>query len=120
VHARCLLAITLCVAAWPAQAQGNAVVLGQSLALAGGVGGVCAGLVAGYLSPRPLRFWTSFGIYLGVLCMVASTWAQSMDIVPLTLVLGALFGLLPYGLCFFLVRRGLGWLRARILGPRDH
>lgn len=114
VPSRLLFAAALSVVTSSAQAQDNAMVLGQSLALAGCLGGTFAGTVAAFLSPRPVRFWASFGVYLGALCVAASTWAGTMDIVPLALVLGAASGLLPYAACFLLARRALLWLGARL------
>ena len=85
--------------------QSNAWVLGQSLVLLGLLGGFVAGVVAALRAPQGLHFGTSFMIYLGVLCGVVSTWLGSLDAVPLTLVLGAAMGVLPYAGAFF----GLRW-----------
>jgi hypothetical protein len=108
------LAVVLTTAASSVFAQGNALVLGQSLAIAGCVGGACAGSLAALFGPHRLRFWPSFGVYIGLLSVTASTWAGTMDIVPLTLVLGALAGLLPYAACFYLACHALTRLRAAI------
>ncbi len=75
--------------------QSNAWVLGQILALLGLLGGVVAAVVAAFRYPQSLSFGTSFLVYLGVLCFVASTWVGSLDAVPLTLALGAGAGVWP-------------------------
>lgn len=110
------VAAALLAAAPDAQAQGHAAVLGLSLVLAGGVGGAIAGVLAAGLGPRPLRFWPSFGIYLGLLSVAASTWAETLEIVPLVLVLGAFAGILPYAAGFHLARQVVTRLRAAIRG----
>lgn len=117
--ARCIGGVVLATAASSAFARDNTLVLGQTLAIAGCLGGTCAGLLAAWLGPRQLRFWPSFGVYVGILVVVASTWAGTMEIVPLTLVLGSLVGLLPYAACFFLARRALVWLRAAVRRKRS-
>ncbi|WP_418318991.1 hypothetical protein [Piscinibacter sakaiensis] len=101
----CLLAgaglLVCCSEAW---AQGTAVVLGQSLAWVGLLGGAVAGAVSGFLQARPAAFWPAFGIYLGLLAMLASTRAGSLEIVPLALVFGAVAGIVPFAAAWFGVR----------------
>jgi hypothetical protein len=96
-----LLAISL-----DTRAQGHAVVLGESLAVAGALGGLTLGAIAGWIGANRLRLWPSFGIYLGIVCVVASTRFGSMEVVPLTLVFGAAAGVLPYA-ASYLIARGL-------------
>jgi len=110
-----LLTVTTC----SAFAQGNAIVVGQSLALAGGFGGICAGLLAAWLGPHQLRFWPSFGVYIGLLAVIASTWTGTMEVVPLTLALGSLVGLLPYAAGFFLASRAFTRLLAVVAEHRS-
>lgn len=86
-------------------------VLGQTLALFGGLGGSIAGAVAGYMHPRRMQFWRAFLVYLGILCAIASTWAGSLEIVPLALFLGATAGVLPFAAAFFISRRLVALLR---------
>lgn len=108
------LLLALAVAAADAHAQSTAVVLGQTLAMFGGAGGVVFGAIAGWRTAEPLRLGIAFLIYLGLLCAVASTWAGSLEIVPLTLVLGAAAGILPFGAGFLVVRGIVTRLRARL------
>ncbi len=83
-------------------------------ALAGGlVGGIAAGLKA----PGAVRFAMAFLVWLGLLVVCASTYAQSMDIVPLTLLLGGAVGLLPFAAGFFMGRRGVQAWRHRGAHP---
>src|SRR5512143_4352480 len=76
-----------------AHAQGHAVILGASLAAAAVLGGLVMGAIAGLRGQ--LGLWPSFGVYLGLLCAVASTRFGSLEVLPLTLVLGAIAGVLP-------------------------
>ena len=107
--ARRLVVVGAVLLASPAHAQDVAMVLGQSLALLGLLGGLVAGVVAAWRQPKGLHFGTSFLVYLGVLCVVASTWIGSLDAVPLTLALGTAAGMLPYAGAFF----GLRWCFAQ-------
>jgi hypothetical protein len=106
--------LALAVAAADAHAQSTVVVLGQTLAMLGGAGGAVFGAIAGWRTAEPLRVGVAFLIYLGLLCVVASTWAGSLEIVPLTLVLGAAAGILPFGAGFFALRGIVTRLRAKI------
>jgi hypothetical protein len=108
------LLAALSVTAADAHAQSTVMVLGQSLALAGGMGGVVFGAIAGWRTAETLRMGLAFLIYLGLLCVVASTWSGSLEIVPLALVLGAVAGILPFAACFFMARRGVARLRAKV------
>ncbi len=99
------LLAALSVAAVDAHAQSTAIVLGQSLAIVGGASGLVFGSIAGWRTAEPLRLGIAFLIYLGLLCVVASTWAGSLEIVPLALVLGAVAGILPFAAGFFIARR---------------
>ncbi|MBX9610723.1 MAG: hypothetical protein K2X51_03770 [Burkholderiales bacterium] len=76
-----------------------------SLAALALVAGAVAGVAAGFRPDRVPGFGVAFGIYLGLLAMAASTWAQSMDILPLTLVYGAVTGALPFAATFWGLRR---------------
>ncbi len=100
-----------------AVAQGTAAVVGQSLALAGLAGGVVAGAYAGYRHSPPRAFWPAFGIYLGLLAIVASTRSGDMAIVPLALALGGAAGLLPFAAAYFGVR--WCWFRMRNWPPTE-
>lgn len=84
-----------------------------SLAALALVAGAVAGVVAGFRPDRVPGFGTPFGIYLGLLAMAASTWAQSMDILPLTLVYGAITGVLPFAATFWGLRKFVGRVRSR-------
>ncbi|MBX3607746.1 MAG: hypothetical protein KF788_20905 [Piscinibacter sp.] len=95
-----------------AQAQAPALVLGQTLALAGAVGGLVLGAAAGIGRHGGLGLWPSFGIHLGFLCLLASTRFGSLEVVPLTLVLGAIAGVLPFVACFLAMRAALRRWRA--------
>ncbi len=108
------LLLALSVAAADAHAQSTAVVLGQTLAMFGGAGGAVFGAIAGWRSAEPLRLGIAFLIYLGLLCVVASTWTGSLEIVPLTLVLGAAAGILPFGAVFLVMRGIVTRLRAKL------
>jgi hypothetical protein len=89
-------------------------VLGQSLALLGCAGGIAAGLYAGCREPRLVPFWSAFLVYLGVMSAVVATWAGSLEIVPLALVLGAAAGILPFAALFLLCRRLVRSARASL------
>ena len=106
--------LALAVAAADAHAQSTVVVLGQTLAMFGGAGGAVFGAIAGWRKAEPLRLGIAFLIYLGLLCAVASTWAGSLEIVPLTLVLGAAAGILPFAAGFLLMRGIVTRLRAKL------
>lgn len=110
--------LALAVAATDAHAQSAAIVLGQTLALSGGAGGVVFGAIAGWRRAEPLRLGIAFLIYLGLLCVVASTWAGSLEIVPLTIVLGAAAGILPFAAGFVVARGIVTRLRVK-LGAND-
>lgn len=105
--------IALAVAAADAHAQSTVIVLGQTLAMLGGAGGAVFGAIAGWRAAEPLRLGIAFLIYLGLLCVVASTWAGSLEIVPLTLVFGAAAGILPFAAGFLVVRGIVTRLRAK-------
>lgn len=107
------LALGLLVVSTPAAAQGVTLVVGQSLALGGLVGGLVAGCHAGWRASPPRAIWPAFGIYLGLLAMVASTRVGDMAIVPLALVLGAAAGILPFAAAYFAVRWCWGRVRDR-------
>ena len=76
------------------------------LALAGGA---VAGSVAALRRGPPLRLHVAFAVYLGGLAVLSTTWAQSMDVLPLALVFGAAVGILPFAAMFLLAR----WLLPR-------
>ena len=84
------------------------------LALAGGA---AAGAVAALRRDRALRLPVAFAVYLGGLAVLSTTWAQSMEVLPLALVFGAAVGILPFAAMFLLVRqlvrRLLRWLLSR-------
>lgn len=83
-----------------------------ALALALAAVALFCGAVAGVLEATKLQDvgpWNSFLIYLGLLGVASTTWAESMDALPLTLVLGALTGFLP----FMLAYRGLRHVMAK-------
>jgi len=84
-----------------------------SLAALALVAGAVAGVAAGFRPDRVPGFGTPFGIYLGLLAMAASTWAQSMDILPLTLVYGAITGALPFAATFWGARKFVAQYRSR-------
>lgn len=107
------LVLGLLLISTPAAAQGVTLVVGQSLALGGLVGGLVAGCHAGWRASPARAIWPAFGIYLGLLSMVASTRAGDMGIVPLALVLGAAAGLLPFAAAYFAVRWCWGRVRDR-------
>lgn len=96
----------------------TAIVLGQTLALLGAAGGVLAGLWAGWRPAGAVRFRSAFLVYLGLVSVAASTWSGSMEIVPLTLALGALVGIVPFGLGFVLCRAALQRARAAWASPK--
>lgn len=109
---RRLAAVVMVLLTADARAQSSSMVLGQSLALLGLAGGLVAGGLAAFKLTE-VRFGNSFLVYLGVLCAAASTWVGSLDAVPLTLVLGAAAGVLPFATAFFGLRWCLVQLRAR-------
>ena len=85
------------------------------LALAGGA---VAGAVAALRRRGPaLRLRVAFVVYLGGLAVLSTTWAQSMEVLPLALVFGAAVGILPFAAMFLLVRQLvrqlLRWLLSR-------
>jgi len=81
----------------------GAIAVGQVLALAGLLFGVVTGALAGWrASPG---FGPAFGLYLGAVCMAASNWAGSLEIVPLALLAGAVWGIAPFAAAFLLLRR---------------
>jgi hypothetical protein len=80
------------------------------------LGGGVAGTVAGLRPEKPLRFVPAFLVYLGALAVISTTWAQSMDVLPLALVYGAATGVLPFGATFLLMRRLACAFRARRTG----
>lgn len=84
-----------------------------SLAALALVAGAVAGVAAGFRPDKLPGFGVAFGIYLGLLAMAASTWAQSMDILPLTLVYGAITGALPFAATFWGLRKFVGRVRSR-------
>jgi hypothetical protein len=88
-----------------------------TLASLGLLGGAIAGAWAGWRTRPPLRFGPAFLVYLGVLSAVATTWAQSMEALPLTLVYGAAMGVLPFAAAFHLLRRIVAAWKARRSGP---
>lgn len=67
-----------------------------ALAAAALLAGMLAGLAAGWRSPPPFKLRTAFCVYLGLVGVVATTWAKSMDILPLALAYAALTGALPF------------------------
>ncbi len=84
-----------------------------SLAALALVAGAVAGVAAGFRPDKVAGFGVAFGIYLGLLAMTASTWAQSMDILPLTLVYGAVTGALPFAATFWGARKFVAQYRSR-------
>jgi len=91
-----------------------------SLAALALVAGAVAGVAAGFRPDKVAGFGTPFGIYLGLLAMTASTWAQSMDILPLTLVYGAVTGVLPFAATFWGARKFVAQYRSsRCPTPRE-
>lgn len=98
--------------AGPAHAAGRPGILMGTLALAGMIGGIGSGLSAG-LSKHPPRLLVSFAVYLGLLCATASTWVGTLDVVPLTLALGAAAGIVPFAAAHHAVR----WLVRRLRKP---
>jgi RsiW-degrading membrane proteinase PrsW (M82 family) len=84
-----------------------------ALAGLGLLGGAIAGTAAGLRPARPVRFGPAFLVYLGVLAVVSTTWAQSMDALPLALVYGAAISVLPFGAAFLLARRLAGILMSK-------
>ena len=104
-----LLAAALLALSAPAQAF-DTLAVGQTLFGLGALGGLVAGLVAAWRLPRPTGFGPAFGTYLGALCVLVSTWAGTLDTVPLTLAFGAAAGIGPFALLFLGLRR---WGRRR-------
>jgi hypothetical protein len=108
------------LAATEARAGGGGLLAAQFLAVVGLAGGSVAGTVAGIRWPQPVGFGAAFLVYLGLLCVVASTWSGSLDIVPLTLALGAGTGILRFAASFFAVRHVVKRLRGRDGGASDN
>jgi hypothetical protein len=106
-----LAGLALSLAAPDAAASGVAAAA-EVLAIIGLAGGAVCGALAAWYRPGTIRFANAFLIYLGVLCAVASTWAESLEIVPLTLVFGSVAGILPFAAGFLALRRAVGHLRA--------
>jgi uncharacterized membrane protein YfcA len=88
-----------------------------TLAAFGLLGGALGGAVAGFKSDEPLHIGTAFLVYLGILAVVGTTWSQSMEALPLTLVYGAAMGALPFGAAFLLVRTLVCSFRSRRSRP---
>jgi hypothetical protein len=78
------------------------------------LGGVVAGGVAGWPSVRSLGLGPAFLVYLGLLAIVSTTFAQSMEILPVTLLYGVVTGIVPFALAFY----GMRWLVRSKLAPR--
>ena len=110
---RLLSGLALALAAADARAEG-ALVAGQFLAGLGLVGGAIGGGIAGWRRHDPTGFGISFLVYLGLVCVVASTWSGSFEIVPLTLVFGAVAGILPFAASFFSIRKLVTVLSRRL------
>jgi hypothetical protein len=111
---RLLAGIALAVAAADVRAQGTTTVVAQFLVMAALFGGALSGAWAGIRGPKAIRLWPAFLVYLGLLSMVASTWAGSLEIVPLTLLFGAIAGIAPFAASFFLLRHLVLWIRDRL------
>ncbi len=67
-----------------------------ALAAAALVAATLAGLAAGWRTPPLFKLGSAFFVYLGLVGVAATTWAESMDILPLALVYAALTGALPF------------------------
>lgn len=103
------MVLTLTMLAAPAvHAQGNARVLAESIGIAGVLGGLVLGAAAALWTQSGLKFWPSFCIFLGALCLLASTRFGTLEVVPLTLALGALLGGVPFGLGFWAAKSVVG------------
>ena len=77
---------------------------------------LCGGAAAGALEAlkvHALGPWKSFLIYIGVLGVAATTWAESMDILPLALIFAAATGLLPFVLAYLGLRKLMAKRQAR-------
>lgn len=110
LHATSLIVLLWLFAA-PARAETTLAEVGPPLALLGLAGGAAAGAIAGWRSHPRSAFWPGFGVYLGLLSVTASTRAGSLEVVPLTLVLGAGAGILPFALAWFALRAGVAALQ---------
>jgi threonine/homoserine efflux transporter RhtA len=79
-----------------------------ALALAGG--GI-AGTWAGMTSTDAVPFRTAFLVWVGLAAVAATTFAQSMDALPLTLIVAALAGIAPFAGGYFVLKRLVHRLR---------
>jgi hypothetical protein len=97
----------------------GAVAVAQVLAGAGLAGGVLGGIVAGVREPAAavLRWHVAFLVHLGVVSCVASTWAGTLEIVPLALIFATAAGIVPFVASFFALRHLARALRARRRAP---
>lgn len=66
------------------------------LAAFAGVGGVVSALGRLWLPQAAPRFGWAFGLWLGGVTMAGTTFAQSMEALPFTLLAAALVGLPPF------------------------
>lgn len=99
-------ALLLLLVVTPAQAQTSAADVLPLLALIALAGGLVAGAVAGWRGQSAAAIGPAFGIWLGLLSLVVSTRAGTLEVVPLLLALAVASGIVPFAAAWF----GARWL----------
>lgn len=93
-----------------------------SIALALAAVALLAGAAAATLDAlrrgSPWGLGRAFAVYVGLMGATATTWAESMDILPLALVYSAVTGIVPFAVAHGLVRRAFAASR-RARPPSD-
>ena len=117
---RCIYALVPALYPGHAQAAQGVAVLFPYLAGAALVAGAVTGVLAGRRGQDGPRWHTGFLVFLGLTVVLTTTFAGTMDVVPLALALTALTGVLPYSAAYFGVRSGVRRWRANDDGGKGH